>query len=371
MASITKLPSGNWRAQVRRKGRYIAETFLRHRDAEEWALAMERRIDRGESPSTRVRQDPTTFGDLIDLHIADLQDIGKCPRRSKAFTLESLRARLGRVRLRDLDRECLIKFGKDRAKAGAGPVTLGIDLAYIKTVIIHAAAVHGIDVSPEAVDLARVALKRLRLVGKARSRDRRPDADEINRLLTYFESNPRQLIPVGRIVRFAIATALRQEEICRIRWADVDAASRTVIVRDRKDPRDKEGNDQNVPLLSATGYDAWEILQEQRRAMKAEDRVFPYNSRSVGTAFRRACKDLDIEDLHFHDLRHEAASRLFEAGYSIERVALVTGHRDWKMLKRYTNLRPEEMHTWEQRQLLKSARTEDVSEFGLTVRARS
>jgi integrase len=63
----------------------------------------------------------------------------------------------------------------------------------------------------------------------------------------------------------------------------------------------------------------------------------------VGTAFRRACKKLKIENLHFHDLRHEATSRLFKAGLAIEQVALVTGHRDWKMLKRYANLRPENL----------------------------
>jgi integrase len=65
-----------------------------------------------------------------------------------------------------------------------------------------------------------------------------------------------------------------------------------------------------------------------------EGRIFPYNGRSVGTAFRRQCRELKIEDLHFHDLRHEGTSRLFEAGFSIEQVALVTGHKDWKMLRR-------------------------------------
>ena len=64
----------------------------------------------------------------------------------------------------------------------------------------------------------------------------------------------------------------------------------------------------------------------------------------MSTAFRRACKKLKIENLHFHDLRHEATSRLCEAGLSIEQVALVTGHRDWRMLKRYANLRPENLH---------------------------
>jgi site-specific recombinase XerD len=54
---------------------------------------------------------------------------------------------------------------------------------------------------------------------------------------------------------------------------------------------------------------------------------------------------LKIKNLHFHDLRHEATSRLFEAGFSIEQVALVTGHKDWKMLRRYTHLRPEHLHS--------------------------
>ena len=72
--------------------------------------------------------------------------------------------------------------------------------------------------------------------------------------------------------------------------------------------------------------------------------VFPYNRKSVGTALTRACQALKIEDLHFHDLRHEATSRLFEAGFSIEQVALVTGHKDWKMLRRYTHLKPERLH---------------------------
>ncbi len=66
--------------------------------------------------------------------------------------------------------------------------------------------------------------------------------------------------------------------------------------------------------------------------------MFPQKPRSIGTAFRRACIDLGIEDLHFHDLRHEGTSRLFEAGLKIQQVALVPGHKDWKKLKRFTHL---------------------------------
>jgi integrase len=67
----------------------------------------------------------------------------------------------------------------------------------------------------------------------------------------------------------------------------------------------------------------------------------PSVHRSAGTAFSTACSDLSIEDLHFHDLHHERTSRLFESGFAIQRLALMTGHKDSKMLGRYTHLRPE------------------------------
>lgn len=344
MPSITKLASGNWRAQVRRKGSYSADTFRRRKDAEEWALNTERCIDQGITPKQRPNGPAKTFGDLIDLHIHDLYEVGKPLRRSKAAVMEALKLSLGGVKIAKLDRERLIDFGKRRAKQGAGPATLAIDLSFIRTVLSHSAAVHGIDVVAEDVRLARIALSRLGLIGKGIERDRRPTPDELDDLIEHFESNPRQLIPMGRIIRFAVATAMRQEEICRIEWSDVEMKKKIVQVQDRKDPRHKDGNHQKVPLLNLTGYDAWQVLLEQRIVTRAQGRVFPHNSRSVGAAFRRACGLLEIEDLHFHDLRHEATSRLFEAGLTIEKVALVTGHKDWKMLRRYTHLKPEDLH---------------------------
>jgi integrase len=341
VATQTKLASGNWRFQVRRKGQYVSETFRRQRDGEEWVLDIERRIDRGEKFVVRARKDPKTIGDLIDLHMSDMAEVGKPALRSKRFTLEALKESLGKLKLNGLTRERLIKFGKDRAAAGAGPVTLGMDIGYLRTVVIHAAAVHGVGISAEPIDLARVALKRLELVGKGNERDRRPTKNEIARIVIYLNSNPRQLIPAGRIVLFAIASAMREEEICRIRWEDVDNETKTVLIRDRKDPRKKKGNHQRVPLLKIDDLDAWAILEEQRKYSHNAEQVFPYNGRSVGSAFRRACRALNIVDLHFHDLRHEATSRLFEAGFTIEQVPLVTGHKDWKMLRRYTHLRPE------------------------------
>jgi integrase len=248
---------------------------------------------------------------------------------------------VGSLPFRELNRESLLEFGKQRARQGAGPVTLAIDFSHLGTVLTHAAAVHGLIVNTESVRLARIALARLGLIGRSAERDRRPSKVEIDALLRYFDEKPGMLIPMSRIIRFAIATALRQEEICNLEWQDVDGEKRLVVVRNRKDPRRKQGNHQRVPLLNLTQYDAWQLLCEQKAANDGNLRCFPYNHRSVGTAFRRACRRLGIENLKFHDLRHEATSRLFEAGLTIEQVSLVTGHRDWKMLRRYTNLRPD------------------------------
>ncbi len=155
MATIVKQKSGSWRAQVRRKGRSISETFVRYEDAKRWATNAESQIDRGETPSTSRIAKAKTFRDLVDLHIADMKEVGKAPGRSKAATLDMLKRKLGNLYLGELDRERIVKFGRARASEGAGPVTISMDIGAIKLVIEHAAAVHGIDVKVEPIDLAR------------------------------------------------------------------------------------------------------------------------------------------------------------------------------------------------------------------------
>jgi integrase len=156
-------------------------------------------------------------------------------------------------------------------------------------------------------------------------------------LYTLWDRNRRQFIPMSDICRFAITSAMRLSEITSLRWIDLDSEKRTVIIRNRKDPRRKQGNDQRVPLFD----EAWALVNRQH---KRSDRIFPYDPRSVSAAFTRGVAACGIEDLRFHDLRHEGASRLFERGFQIEQVALITGHKDWGMLRRYTQLKPEDLH---------------------------
>lgn len=146
--------------------------------------------------------------------------MGRAPRRSKAAVLRALKRDLGRKKIGEIDREEIVRFGRARAKAGAGPMTVGMDIGMIKLVLSHAAAVHGLAVRVEPVDLGRQALTRLGLVGKSRERDRRPSDEELQRLFERFDRNERLTIPMTRVVQFAIATAMRQEEIFRVVWDD-------------------------------------------------------------------------------------------------------------------------------------------------------
>lgn len=342
MASLVKLPSGNWRVQLRHRQKSVSKTFKLKSQALRWATEQQDRVERGQTPSTRdtVRND--TIGELIQMHLDDMADVGKAAQRSKEHALLRLQddRDIGRVKVAHLTRERVIEFGRRRAKEGAGPSTLSIDLSFIGTVFEHASAVYGYKVPTEDLRLGRAALVRLGLVGNATERDRRPTDDELNRILAFFRFRPQYLIPMERIVKFAVATAMRQDEITRILVDDFDRNAGTVLIRQRKHPRDKATNNQVIPLVADTGFDAVAIINEQLEWVSPKGAIFPYCGRSVGAAFHRACVTLQIEDLHFHDLRHEGISRLFEADWNIPDVATVSGHRDWKMLQRYTHLRP-------------------------------
>jgi site-specific recombinase XerD len=80
---------------------------------------------------------------------------------------------------------------------------------------------------------------------------------------------------------------------------------------------------------------AFKIIQKQPRIGAL---IFPLNGRTIGANFTRACKLLEIDDLHFHDLRHHSTSCLFERGFSIQQVQLVTLHSSWATLQRYCNM---------------------------------
>jgi integrase len=255
------------------------------------------------------------------------------------YTLRQLDANLGEIRADTLTVDDLLGWATKRRDDGAGPYTVNCDLSKLGTVLRYAG-----DGLPDVIGAARPKLSHLGLIGGGGKRERRPTEDELERIVSWLLQEKGAVF--ADIVLFAVATAMRRGEITRLLWADVDAGRRMVLVRDRKDPRKKAGNDQWVPLLQR----AWTVVEQQRLVrVEGEPRIFPRDEQTISKYFREACQALGIPDLHFHDLRHEGTSQLFEEGFEIQQVALVTGHKDWRHLRRYTNLKPESLHALDKR----------------------
>lgn len=338
MASIVER-DGRWRALVRKGGHTRCATFGTKGEAKTWAEQIERQVD--ELRASGVMQARgLTLGDLIDRYTREIYAL-KPWGRTKTADLARMKKDLGHLRADALASQHFTDHFTKRFADGAGAVVISSQIGYLIGVLRVARTLWHLDVALQGAIEAREALSKLRLVGKSKRRERRVSEAEVKKLVAHFRKDTDTSVPMADIVLICLASAMRISEVCRITWADLDEAARTVMIRDRKHPQDRIGNDQCVPLLDATGHDAFKIAQRQPRTAA---RIFPYNSKTVGTYFTEAVAELKIEDLHLHDLRHEAISRLFDAGYQIQQVALVSGHRDWAMLKRYTHVKAADLH---------------------------
>ncbi|WP_181824629.1 site-specific integrase [Phaeobacter gallaeciensis] len=342
MASIYK-SRDKWTAQVNLDGKRRSRTFDRKRDAERWARQEEAQQDATGTVQTVIAD--LTFNDVI---AAYLDEFGEQASRSKLGTIRHISELIGRTPLPDLTSARIREFAKMRKAEGAGPATIGQDLTYIHTILKMGGAVADVDTDAAlgAYTKARAILNASGTVGRPTERTRRPTDAELVALREQWAKR-RRVVPMWDLTQFAIATAMRLSEICRIRWADLDVEGRMIWIRDRKHPRSKKGNDQNVPLLcgpvviDGVTVDPMELVMRQHRT---DPEIFPHDPKTVSTTFTRGVASCGISDLRFHDLRHDGVSRLFEAGYQIEQVSLVSGHQDWGMLRRYTQIKPESLH---------------------------
>jgi integrase len=328
--------------QIRRAGHpAVSRSFGSQADAKAWARREETRLDRGESPDTGTVR-------LIDLYTAYERESGSSWGRSKAQALSHMmKDPIGRTALRAFSVQAVLAYAKRRTEQGAGPVTIGKDLRLLGVLLRRGAAILGTSVTTPLERLREAnSLLQARRASRPASheRDRRPTSEEHQALMTYW-ARSRSAVPMQDIWLLAISTGLRLGEIVKITWGDYDWANRMLTVRARKHPTEKENNTQTIPLLRNNGVDPAEVIARQpRRSLIPTERIFPYAERSISKRFRAACDAAGIENLRFHDARHHAVSSLFESGYQIQQVALVSGHRTWTQLKRYTNLRPQDLH---------------------------
>jgi len=343
-----KLVSGDVRykciVREKSKGKIIhneSKTFSKRVLAESWG---KKQVNEIECSRVTDKKKVVTLGELLNMYFEN-HKLWESTGRTKRFVIKMLMdCDIANVLSNELKTSDLIEHCKNRQAAGAGPATMYHDIAYLRSVMKKAYPVWDIDANYKIFEDAVPVLIEMKYVGKSQKRTRRPTENELEKLRgglkerMSYRANGVVRIPYLDILDFSIFTCMRIGEVCSLRWEDLNTDHKTILVRDRKDPRKKTGNHMIVPLLAGS----FDLAVKQPNN---NDLIFPFNPRSVTAGFQRVRNSLGIEDLRYHDLRREGASRLFEKGYSIEEVAQVTGHRNLNILWQvYTQLFPHKLH---------------------------
>ncbi|MER9628413.1 site-specific integrase [Mesorhizobium sp. M0296] len=316
---------------LKRKGKVVhreTETFDRRAAANAWIVKREEALSKpGEIE--RAKAPVPTLGQVIKKYLSDsIKPVG----RTKKQVLKSIQDfDIAQLPCDRIGSPNLVEFAQELGKTRL-PQTVGNYLSHLSEVFTVAGPAWGYPLDKKAIEDAAIVARRLGIIGRSNLRDRRPTMDELDRIMTFFTSRRVSAAPMLQITAFAIFSTRRQEEITRITWPDLDEEHSRVLVRDMKNPTEKAGNDVWCDLPEQ----ALKIVQAMPRG---PNRIFPYVPDTIGHAWRDACATLGIDNLRFHDLRHEGVSRLFELGLNIPHVAAVSGHRSWTNLKRYTHIR--------------------------------
>ena len=329
MPTVRKRGDLQWQAIVKRQGiGFASKTFTTKKDAEAWAKITEADMLRGAYISRRDAE-KVTLSECIERYKKDV--LPGLKGAGHEYILARLDEAFGKLALAHITSAKVAAHRDARLRQGRSPSTVKKELAKLSVIYKLAGQEWGVGGLENPVsNVARPKEKN--------SRTRRLEPGELEKLLA---AAPK---PVELLIRLALETAARLGELLALEWRDVDTARRVALLRGVGGRGTKNGDDSRaVPLSSA----ALVVLQELRALpLGIDGRVFYWwaGSDSFNKPWARLCKSAGIEDLRFHDLRHEATSRLFEKGvFEGVEVAAITGHKTLQMLKRYTHLRAADL----------------------------
>jgi integrase len=281
-------------------------------------------IDNHEQRSTYV-------GPLLERYIDEINPI-KPFGKSKLATVRLTARAFQNTKVSDLTPGIILSYAKKRA---VSPHTLTQELCYFAQAIDTARTLWNAPLKDNPVRATMRVMTQLGMIKGSRKRNRRLEPGELDALLKA--AGDHWIKPM---ILIAVESGMRQQEIQQLAWEDVDFANDTILIRNRKHPTDKVGNDQMIPMFPGVK----QVLLDEYQVSKRRGQVFEVqHAASVSDRFALLCKRARVEGLHFHDLRHEAISRMFERGMEIQQVAAVSGHKTWSQLKRYTQLRPKDL----------------------------
>ena len=329
MATIRKR-NGRYHVQVRRKSfPAITSTFSRLTLARRWIASIEAEIE-NKTYINFSDAEKTTVNDVLNRYQKEILPTKKGNQVEK-YRLGTLRNELGSHHLSDLAGVHIARY-RDTRLLKVSPASVKRELVILSRALTIATQDWGIAMPQNPVSLVSLPKS-----DKARTR-RLEDGEEM-RLLSGLNKSSE----LEHIIHFALETAMRRGEILSIKKSHINFILSTLLI-----PSTKTDHPRTVPLSTT----AVSVLRSQIQASERlsdgviplhEKPLFSYSARGLSGAFLRLCRRVGIVDLHFHDLRHEATSRLFERGLNPIEVASITGHKDTRMLLRYTHLRAEDL----------------------------
>ncbi|MEK7769339.1 MAG: site-specific integrase [Pseudomonadota bacterium] len=325
MATITKTPSNTFKVLIRKAGLPPQiKTFKSKPNAEKWARLIESEMDRGVFIN-RQEADRITVGELIDRYIQEVTPLKRSAKNDKQRLL-FLKRTFGHFIVSQLQSKHIAAYRDKRLADGKQGTTVLKEIGAIA---------HLLDVSIKdwGIPLVSNPASLVRKPKQSRGRDRRlADAEALTLIDAAKNSRSFLLAP---IITLAIETAMRLGELLALEWGNIDLKNQTALL-----PLTKNGEARTVPLTKQ----AVDALQSIPRQIN-NPRVFWTWVRpdSFENAWRRMLDQTDIQNLRFHDLRHEACSRLFERGFNIMEVAHISGHKTLQQLKKYTHLKAADL----------------------------
>ncbi|MCK1485912.1 site-specific integrase [Bradyrhizobium sp. 193] len=309
-----------WQAQVRRAGYpALSKSFANRADAVAWAREKERSIDRADLPTDIKELKRLTVADLLKRYEQEITPRKRGAVFERSRIRQLLAHGMSQTRLDNLSGATATHYRDDRLKV-VKPPSVRRELVILRHVFEIAKLEWGLPIRQNPV-------KRIRLPQDALPRERRLLGEDENQL--YAAISNRSAWYLRPFLILLVETGMRRGELLSIRWRDVDFASSTVQIL-----RTKNGHPRRIPL-TPTASKTFQALPRDT------ERVFPITGNAVRLAWERLRMRAGLVDLRLHDLRHEAVSRFFELGLSSTEVAAISGHREPRMLSRYTHLQPE------------------------------
>jgi len=321
----------SWRVQVRRKG-YPPQTrsFKKYDEAKAWARETESKMDkRAFVPLGEAEK--TTLYDALSRYLVDVTPTKKGAKQETARIDLIQRMKIAKHTLTALRSSDIASWRDSMVKDGKAPTTIR-NLATIISQVYETAK------NEWGMEGLHNPVKGVKMPKHRPGRDRRlvkhadPDQDEETRLLKACDTSKSHWLKP--IVVVALETGMRLGEILSMTRPNIDYDTSVIHL-----PDTKNGTSRDVPLSSR----ALDALRETPASTNEDKRVFPMTTHSFEHHFKQARISAGIENLRFHDLRHEATSRLFERGLDIMEVGHITGHKTLDMLRRYTHLRASDL----------------------------